>query len=200
MGRPRIRRDRILFVDLELTCWEGEPPAGESAEIIEIGLAEVDVDSLAILRTASFLVRPEISSVSEYCERLTGLAASRLRRDGRSLRETFATMRKEWGTGSKPWMAWGSDRRAILADCARKGCDNPFSDAYHDIGMQFTLLGGFSAGVGLKQASLLLGLPFEGKEHSGVDDAVQAARAWAAIARMVRERLLPVPSVGPGGP
>lgn len=200
MGKPRVRRDRILFVDLELTCWEDSPPPGEFPEIIEIGLAEVDAEALVVTRTGSCLVRPEHSSVSAYCERLTGLSAERLRRHGRPLREAFASMRREWGTASKPWMAWGSDRRAVLADCERKRCADPFSDSFHDIGMQFTLLAGFRAGVGLRQASRLLGVPCEGREHSGMDDAAQAALAWTALARIVREKLGPDPAAVPGGP
>ena len=30
--------DRILVVDVEATCWEGDPPPGQISEIIEIGL------------------------------------------------------------------------------------------------------------------------------------------------------------------
>ena len=29
--------DRILVVDIEATCWEGNPPPGQTSEIIEIG-------------------------------------------------------------------------------------------------------------------------------------------------------------------
>jgi inhibitor of KinA sporulation pathway (predicted exonuclease) len=32
------RLDQILVVDVESTCWEGEPPDGQEPEIIEIGL------------------------------------------------------------------------------------------------------------------------------------------------------------------
>ena len=30
--------DKILVVDIEATCWEGKPPAGEQNEIIEVGI------------------------------------------------------------------------------------------------------------------------------------------------------------------
>lgn len=39
--------DRILVVDIEATCWEGNPPPGQTSEIIEIGLCVLDVPTLA---------------------------------------------------------------------------------------------------------------------------------------------------------
>ena len=38
--------DRILVVDIEATCWEGNPPPGQTSEIIEIGLCVLDVPTL----------------------------------------------------------------------------------------------------------------------------------------------------------
>lgn len=189
MGKFKVRNDRILFVDLELTCWEDAAPEGEFPEIIEVGLAEVDVEGLLIVRSGSFLVRPEYSSVSAYCESLTGITKERLRREGRKLGEVASSLRKGWGTGSKAWMSWGSDRRAVLQDCERKSVINPFSEAFHDIGMQFTLMSGSGSAVGLSSALGLLGLEREGALHRGEDDAIQAARAWIAQAKGLRERL-----------
>jgi inhibitor of KinA sporulation pathway (predicted exonuclease) len=43
---PRFDFTRILVIDLEATCWQGDPPPGETSEIIEIGnavLKPVDV-------------------------------------------------------------------------------------------------------------------------------------------------------------
>jgi inhibitor of KinA sporulation pathway (predicted exonuclease) len=39
--------DRILVIDVEATCWEGEPPPGQTSEIVEIGLCVLDVATLA---------------------------------------------------------------------------------------------------------------------------------------------------------
>ena len=38
--------DRILVVDVEATCWEGDPPPGQISEILEIGLCVLDVATL----------------------------------------------------------------------------------------------------------------------------------------------------------
>lgn len=189
MAKFKVRRDRILFLDVEMTCWDGPPPEGEVSEIIEFGLAEVDVPSLALVRTGSFLVRPESSAVSPFCERLTGITAERLRREGRRLSEAVGTMKKEWGIQSKAWMSWGSDRRAVAGDCERKQVPNPFSEAFHDLGMQFSLMSGANASVGLREAAASLGVGFEGRHHSGEDDAAQTARIWIALAARLRRNL-----------
>lgn len=196
MAKFKVRRDRILFLDVEMTCWDGPPPEGEVQEIIEFGMAEVDVPTLALVRTGSILVRPESSKVSPYCERLTGITSERLRREGRRLSEVVGTLKKEWGTMSKAWMSWGADRRAVEADCGAKRVANPFSEAFHDIGMQFSFMMGSSGSIGLREAGTSLGLDFEGRHHSGEDDAAQAARIWIALARRLRLAIGPKPEAG----
>jgi hypothetical protein len=32
--------NRMLFVDVELTCWEGSPPGGEVSEVIAFGIVD----------------------------------------------------------------------------------------------------------------------------------------------------------------
>jgi len=34
--------DKILVIDVEATCWQGKNPAGESNEIIEIGICVLE--------------------------------------------------------------------------------------------------------------------------------------------------------------
>lgn len=196
-GRYDVRRDRILFVDVEMTCWDGPPPPGESPEIIEFGLAEVDVASLELSRSVSFLVRPTRSRVSAYCESLTGITERALRARARPLQEIAGTLRRNWGTASKAWMAWGADRRAIDADCEHAGIPSPFSASFHDIGIQFGLMLGSSGGVGLDRAIGLLGVERSGIAHSGEGDAVTAARAWTALASRLRSDLLPSAEAAP---
>ena len=65
--------DRILVVDIEATCWEGDPPPGQISEIIEIGLGVLDVATLARVEQRDILVRPVCSTVSSYCTQLTTL-------------------------------------------------------------------------------------------------------------------------------
>lgn len=65
--------DQIIVVDLEATCWEGNPPPGEEQEIIEIGVCALDIASGKRSRKRSLLIRPERSTVSHFCTQLTTL-------------------------------------------------------------------------------------------------------------------------------
>ena len=54
--------DQILVIDLEATCWLGDPPEGQESDIIEIGLCTLDVATGQRLDKASIVVRPERST------------------------------------------------------------------------------------------------------------------------------------------
>lgn len=194
MAKYHVRKDRILFVDVEMTCWDGEPPPGEVAEVIEFGLAEVDVERLEVTRSESLFVRPVRSTVSDYCQALTGISAKDLKARGRPLQEVASTLRKRFGTASKAWMSWGSDRHAIDVDCLAAGIDSPFSAAFHDIGFHFGALMGSDRAIGLSEAMEMIGIERKGKLHSGMDDAVALADFWIASAANVREAFARMPA------
>ncbi|MFW5667426.1 MAG: exonuclease domain-containing protein, partial [Coleofasciculus sp.] len=65
--------DQILVIDVEATCWQGKPPPGQESEIIEIGVCLLDCHSHYAVKTESILVKPERSTVSEFCTELTTL-------------------------------------------------------------------------------------------------------------------------------
>ena len=66
--------NRMLFVDVELTCWEGEPPAGEQSELIAFGIVDLRTDDLAIRivkgNHATILREPLVGRVAEELERV----------------------------------------------------------------------------------------------------------------------------------
>jgi hypothetical protein len=47
-----------LYLDLEWTCWDAPPPPGMQPEIIEIGLVEMNLDTLDIIQEGTYFVRP----------------------------------------------------------------------------------------------------------------------------------------------
>ena len=194
----RLRHDRILAVDTEWTCWEGDPPPGQEREIIEIGIVEADPRSLEILREGRFLVRPALSEVSAYCTALTGLTAAELRRDGRPLREVMRSIQKAFGPGAKPWLAWGDDRTGIAQACRRLGADDPFANAgFMDLGLHYAMLTGAERRPGLSAALAALGLDPEGPAHAAVADARNALRVHAELAARTRASLEPASAPAP---
>lgn len=182
-AKYKVRLDRTLSIDFELTCWDGPPPPGETPEIIQIGISELDSESLEVTRSAVWYVRPEHSSVSEYCTRLTGITPQILRKRGMSLSEAGRLIAKNWGSRNKPWIAWGSDKEAIDRDCALKGVEPFLSNAFTNAGMLFSVWLYQGRAIGLAEAAEAFGVEFPGDAHdAGVDAAVLAA-VWAAMAR-----------------
>ncbi len=68
----------MVILDLEATCWKGNPPEGQNNEIIEFGVATLDMKTGAIEVLPDMFVRPVESEVSEFCTELTSITAEML--------------------------------------------------------------------------------------------------------------------------
>ncbi|ACS43645.1 3'-5' exonuclease [Methylorubrum extorquens] len=184
--------DRILAIDTEWTCWEGGAPPGMRSEILEIGIVEADVATLEILREESWLVRPAYSEVSGYCERLTGIAGDEARRFGRPLPEVMRTLTKQFGPSRKALVSWGDDLGGIEAECRAFGVENPFR---RELAVDFGLVHALSAGCrerpSLDAALAAEGVPFEGRRHRALPDALATMRLFLAFAARQRPGLSP---------
>lgn len=181
----RVRLDRLIVVDVEQTCWETDPPAGQRSEVIEIGVAELQLGPQPGLgRTARFLVRPASSEVSDFCTQLTGLSRHEVRR-GRPLHEVLATMSRQFGGAGRCWAAWGRDDQSLAADCEALGIAPPHWGGFLDLGAFWSLFAGQGRAVGLQEALGQLGIEFEGRPHRALDDACNTARLALALRALV---------------
>ncbi|HWD77626.1 MAG TPA: 3'-5' exonuclease, partial [Kribbella sp.] len=174
---PHSPRQRLVVVhllnvvDVEATCWEGDPPAGEEHEIIEIGLTVVDLDGRRRLAKHQVLVRPERSSMSDFCAELTGLTREQVE-GGISFGEACELLVSEYRTDMLPWASWGDyDRRQFLRQCEGLGIAYPFSTEHSNAKARFAELRGLRRRPGMARALEIAGLPLEGRHHSGADDA-----------------------------
>jgi inhibitor of KinA sporulation pathway (predicted exonuclease) len=175
--------NRMLFVDVELTCWEGEPPAGETSELIAFGIVDLKTDDLAIRREKLFLVRPQISVISPFCSTLTGITPKEAD-EASPLPEVVRTIRKTFGQGD--WCAWGRDDELIRESCARAGAELPFLGGFHDLSAQVRGLLGLTYRLGLDEALERFDLDWEGPPHDALADARNLARLFVALARQLR--------------
>jgi inhibitor of KinA sporulation pathway (predicted exonuclease) len=175
--------NRILCIDVEMTCWEGAPPAGEVSEMIALGIVDLRTDDLEIRRAQQFLIRPQFSTISPFCSTLTGItpkeadAAPLLPEVLRSVRKNF---------GQSDWCAWGRDDELIRDSCARAGAELPFPGLFHDLSAQVRLLLGLTYRPGLDEALARFNLDFEGPAHDALVDARNLARLYMEIARRLR--------------
>lgn len=185
MGKD-VRRDRILFVDVEMTCWEGPPPEGERSEVIEIGLVEVDNADLAVVRSGSLLCLPRASTISPYCTALTGITPEEMKARGVPFGDACNGVMKRFGSRNKAWFAWGSDDEAIRAECLLKGAAYPFSGAFINLGLMTRLLVCGERRLSLEEASAAAGHP-PFKAHRAEPDAAATAAVYLDLARRWRE-------------
>jgi inhibitor of KinA sporulation pathway (predicted exonuclease) len=181
--------DRILVIDVESTCWApGEQPAGAESEIIEIGVAEVDVASAAVVGSASILVRPERSSVSRFCTELTTLTQEQVR-EGTSFQAACATLRKQYKSDLRAWASYGDyDRSQFERQCGAANVRYPFGKTHLNVKNLFALVHTLPREVGMSEALGRLGLSLEGTHHRGGDDAKNIARLLCELLKAARRR------------
>ncbi|MGW4575973.1 exonuclease domain-containing protein [Streptomyces tendae] len=165
----------LNVIDLEATCWDGQPPPGEVGEIVEIGLAVVDLHARERVGRHRILVRPTRSRVSAFCTELTGITQAEAD-GGVSLAVACDTLVREHGAGVRPWASWGDyDRKQFVRQCAADGVPYPFGHpaerAHTNAKAVFTVAHGLRRRPGMAQALEIAGLPLTGRHHRGVDDA-----------------------------
>lgn len=165
------RLDRILVIDVEATCWEGEPPPGQEQEIIEVGLCVLDVKSGERLEKRAIIVRPERSTVSPFCTELTTLTREEVDA-GVPFEEACRVLRSEYRSKDRAWACWGDyDRQQFQRQSASTGVQYPFGTTCLNVKNLFALIHSLKHEVGLPRALDILDLPLEGTHHRGMDDA-----------------------------
>ena len=165
------RLDHLIVVDVEATCWEGTPPEGQTAEIIEIGVCVLDIQTGARLSKQSLLVRPEHSEVSPFCTELTTLTQAQVEH-GVSFEHACQVLRRKYRAVDRVWASYGDyDRRQFEKQCAVRCVAYPFGPSHINVKNLLAVLHGLRREIGLLEALKLLKLPVEGTHHRGVDDA-----------------------------
>ncbi|MFE1109434.1 MULTISPECIES: 3'-5' exonuclease [Streptomyces] len=172
---------RLLnVIDVEATCWAGQPPPGAVSEVVEIGLAVVDLVARERVERHRVMVRPARSRVSAFCTELTGITQAEADA-GMSFADACDTLVRLHGAAVRPWASWGDyDRHQFVRQCAADGVPYPFGRpaerAHTNAKAVFAGAHGLRKRPGMAQALDLAGLPLEGRHHRGVDDAWNIAK------------------------
>ena len=175
---------RALYLDLEWTCWNVPPPPGMQPEIIEIGLVEMDLDTLQLVQEAAYFVRPRRWEISMKCTNLTGITAEDVR-SAPPLSEVLATLTQRFEPQQKPCCAWGEDVSVIAKTCKRLGLVSPFRRPI-DLATVFQGALATKDQKSLGAAVQMLGLEFDGVPHGALPDARNTARIHACMLRRLR--------------
>ncbi len=176
------KRDCILVIDLEATCWRGNPPQGMFNEIIEIGVAVVDAASREVVDKESLIIKPEYSEISDFCTELTTLTQSYVDSNGISFRNACDILVNKYKSDRRLWASWGKyDYNQIRKDCELKKVKFPMGRDHYNLKPLFSFKNNINKDLGVDGALRHLGLEFKGTHHRGVDDAVNIARIFKTI-------------------
>ncbi|HLA45214.1 MAG TPA: 3'-5' exonuclease [Aggregatilineales bacterium] len=176
-----LKHDQLIIVDVEATCWKDRTaPPGQQSEIIEIGVCLLDLESFTRSEKRSILVRPERSSVSEFCTQLTTLTQEQVD-TGISFADACAMLVLDFGSENRIWGSWGNyDRKMFEYQCASFAANYPFSDTHINIKAWMADLKN-TRQMGLAAALRHLNLAMEGTHHRGDDDAWNIAQVMSVL-------------------
>lgn len=189
--------DYIIVVDFEATCWEKQaPPRWRESEIIEFPAVLVNLKTGKIEAEFHKYVMPiESPKLSAFCTELTGITQQKadngiplqtalmmfqewLRKELRPRNLLLPKMSKDNRLGNCAFTTWSDwDFGVCLAkECARKRLKKPqFFNQWIDLKAIFREWYKFRP-HNFTEALCHVGLQFEGREHSGIDDARNIAR------------------------
>jgi inhibitor of KinA sporulation pathway (predicted exonuclease) len=169
----------LLVVDLEATCDENNRDF--PMEILEFGLALVCLKERKVVLTHQILVQPIVSHVTEFCTKLTGHTPESAE-NAMTLRHAvsdvsaFVRFNDVW-----VWGSWGDfDREMVDDQCRKHGLINPLPRQHLNLKQMYSALRmpGKKGACGLGKALRKENMKFEGREHSGVDDAFNTAKLF----------------------
>ncbi|MGR5131638.1 exonuclease domain-containing protein [Vibrio alfacsensis] len=170
-----MNHNRVVCFDLEMCCWN-ENGVGRTGEIIEVGLAEIDLSKGEIVKRAQYYVKPEHDEVSLFCAELTGITPRKIEKQGRPLAEVIKSMIKNFGGRNKIYAAWGRDDVILLQECEAKGIDAPFTE-FINLATLYRIQHRLKdKRIGHKAAQEAKDIEWEGRQHSGYVDAYNLAK------------------------
>lgn len=166
---------RVVCFDLEMCCWN-ENGVGTTGEIIEIGLAEIDLSTGKIVKRAQYYVKPEKDEISPFCVELTGITPKTIAKQGRPLGAVLQSMLKNFGGRNKIYACWGRDDRILYQECKSKKLTMPFQECLNLATLYRIQQRMKDKRIGHRAAQEAKGIEWEGRQHSGYVDAYNLAK------------------------
>jgi inhibitor of KinA sporulation pathway (predicted exonuclease) len=188
--KQNIKKDKLLIVDLEATCWRGRPPKGMYQEIIEIGIVCLDLNTGEISDEKGIITIPTKSKISWFCTELTTIDEDLIKKEGIHFNKACEILLKDYDSKNRIWASWDDfDKKQFSKDCKHKNVDYPFSDNHINLKPLFSQFTNDGKQYGVKSALAYLELNFEGCPHRGVDDAYNTARIVSNMLDLLKEKI-----------
>jgi len=169
---------KVNIIDLEATCWNtNEEKVKNKSEIIEIGIAVVDVHDGEIVENESIYIKPQYSEISQFCTELTGITPEMVS-NGLSFPEAAERLKKDYGFIKRINFSWGDyDSKQFTENCKMYGIKACFR-TWMNLKALFALKMKLKREKGTYRAIKMLKLDFDGRHHSGKDDAYNIAKLY----------------------
>ncbi|WP_240642436.1 3'-5' exonuclease [Nonlabens xiamenensis] len=169
--------DKILVIDLEATCWENRPEyQRQHSEIIEIGVALLDVRTGTISKNLGILVEPYKSEISPFCTQLTTITPEMVTKEGVSLEDAYELLLDEYESHELTWASYGAYDKGMIERQSKKwSLHNPLTNKHINVKAEFAKTKK-SKPMGMDRALKSIGIQLEGTHHRGVDDARNIAK------------------------
>lgn len=194
MSRKMNRR--VNVIDVESTCWElpEVQPANEISEIIEIGIAVVNIDTLKVEKNESIMIKPQRSKLSKFCTKLTTITQNHVDDWGITFQKAMEKLKVDFDSENRTFVSWGDyDRKMFERNCKDYNVYYPFGPRHMNLKNSFALFNKLDKEVGLDAALDHLGMKMKGTHHRGVDDAQNIADIFIAISNLYRFGLDHIP-------
>ena len=153
--------------------------------VIEIGVCLLDAESgeRNDIEPRPFYVRPARTPVTLFCTEMTGITQEMVDEQGISFAEACDLLQQTCKPKQRVWASYGDyDRQMFDRQCQREGVPYPFGKSHLNVKTMVALLAGAKHEAGMAKVLARMGLPLEGRHHSGRDDAWNIAKIlWTVI-------------------
>ena len=170
--------DHLLVVDVEATCCNNKTITKDDVEIIEIGAVLLHWPTLQSISTFQSYVQPvKKPKLTSFCTRLTGITQGQVDAAPRFpdvLQQMKVAILQEHNIQFCSWSPF--DWKQLKRDCVHHQIAVPKVFGHWDLQVLFRRQQKHSHNMSLVNALRSIDLQFEGKRHSGIDDAINTAR------------------------
>lgn len=148
----------------------------DNGQLIEIGLTMVNIADRTILQSYCLPIKPNFE-ISPEITQLTGWTTSKLKKQGIESAEATRRLVELYGFTNRLLVSDSSDEVPFL----EQSLSASFSQHRLNVSILFSLFTGKHTNLGLETMLAELGMQFEGKLHSGVDDSKNIARLFLKL-------------------
>lgn len=178
---------KINIIDLEATCWATDQEKGsQKQEIIQIGLAEFDQQTFEY-ELFSYYIKPQYSTVSQYCVDLTGITSDTLK-DSPNYKTLWPEIREKHNLSKRVWMSWGDwDKKMFAANHSIYHLSSGMNSRHLNLKLLVTLMKGLPKEFGESEAGLQFSpaITFEGSPHNALNDVRHSAKMYKQLRKLI---------------